>query len=134
MQIEQVHPNHIVAMWPSVEKMLAKALVRGGQEYTIDQLKVYLITGGQTLLIAYDESGVHGAATIETARFPNATIAFVTAIGGRAIAVPENFAQLKAWCKSHGHTAIRGAAFEAVARLWEQFGSKEIYRIVEIPL
>lgn len=88
----------------------------------------------QSLLIAYDDDGIHGAATIETNRFPNATIAYVTAIGGRAIALPENFSQLVDWCKACGHTAIRGAAFESVARLWKQFGSKEIYRIVEIEL
>ena len=134
MRVEQVHPNHIVSIWHKVEPFLARALARGQHEYTVDQLKVMLVSGMQTLLIAYNDLGVSGAATIETCRFPNATVAFITAIGGRGIANQDAFGQLKEWCKQHGHTAIRGAAFPSVARLWEQFGSKEIYRTVEIGL
>jgi len=134
VRVEQVHPNHIVSIWPKVEPFLSRALARGQHEYTAEQLKVILICGGQTLLVAYSDLGISGAATIETCRFPNATVAFVTAIGGRGIATQEAFSQLKEWCKKCGHTAIRGAAFPSVARLWEQFGSKEIYRTVEIGL
>lgn len=134
MHVEQVHPNHIVAMWPQVEQMLSGALTHAHGEYTVDQLKVMLVNGSQTLLVAYDDVGIKGAATIETCRYPNRTIAYVTAIGGRGIANREAFQQLEDWCKNHGHTHIRGAVFESIARLWQRFEAKEIYRIVEIEL
>ena len=121
-------------MWPKVEQMLTDALTHACGEYTVEQLKVMLVNGSQSLLVAYDDTGVHGAATIETCRFPNKTIAYVTAIGGRGIATKDAFDQLKSWCANHGHTQIRGAVFESIARLWQRFDAKEIYRIVEIEL
>lgn len=134
MRVEQIHPNHVVALWPQVENLLGGALEHAAGEYTLDQLKAMLVSGAQALLVSHDESGVTGATTVETCRFPNKTIAYVTAIGGRGIATPEAFAQLKAWCQNNGHTHIRGAVFESIARLWKRFEAKEIYRIVEIDL
>lgn len=135
MRLEHVHPHHIASIWPSVEKYLAGAMVHSAGEYNLDQLKAMLSMGNQTLLVLVGENGICGAATVATENYPNACIAFVTAIGGRAVAKPEHFALLAEWLKAHGYTAIRGAAFEAVARLWrKQFNAKEIYRVVEIPL
>lgn len=134
MKVEHVHPNHVVKIWPQVEPFLTAALVHGQQEYSVDQLKVFLVSGAQALLVAHDDQGIKGAATIETCRFPNATIAFITAIGGRGIANKDAFSQLKAWCTNAGFTAIRGATFESAAQLWKRFESKEIYRVVEIKL
>ncbi len=136
MRVEAVHQNHIPAVWPKAEGFLAEAMVHSAGEYTLEQLKVYLVTGIQTLLLLIDEGGtVRGAASIATESYPNACVAFVTAIGGRDIARPQYFAQLADWCRQRGYTCIRGAAFEAVARLWrKQFQAKEIYRVVEIPL
>ena len=136
MRIEHVHPSHIAAIWPQIEPMLALAMAHSAGEYTLEQLKVYLVTGIQQLLVFVDDEagGICGALTVATEVFPNKCVAFVTSIAGRAIAVDGNFDQFKAWCKSKGFTDIRGAAFEAVARLWRKFNAKEIYRVVEIPL
>ncbi len=135
MRVELVHPNHIAAIWPNVEGFLAEAMAHSAGEYTLEQLKVYLATGIQTLLVLVKEDKVCGAATVAPENYPNACVAFITAIGGRDIARPEHFAKLAEWCRERGYTCIRGAAFEAVARLWrKQFQAKEIYRVVEIPL
>ena len=136
MRVQEVHQNHIAALWPLVEGYLAGAMAHSAGEYTLEQLKVFLSTGSQVLLVAIDDDGsFSGAATIATQNYPNICAAFVTAIGGRMIANKENFDQLRDWCRDRGFTAIRGAAFEAVARLWrKQFNAKEIYRVVEIPL
>ncbi len=136
MRLEAVHQNHIPAIWPNVEGFLAEAMTHSAGEYTLEQLKVYLVTGVQVLLVLVDDNDrLRGAAAIATETYPNACVAFVTAIGGRDIARSEHFAKLADWCRQRGYTCIRGAAFEAVARLWRrQFQAKEIYRVVEIPL
>ena len=134
VRLEFVHPNHIASIWPSVEGYLAGAMEHSAGEYNLDQLKAMLATGTQTLLVLVGDNGIVGAATVATENYPNACIAFVTAIGGKAIAEPAHFAQLADWLRAQGYTAIRGAAFEAVARLWRRFNAKEIYRVVEIPL
>jgi len=134
MRLEHVHPHHIASIWPSVEGFLADAMTHSAGEYNLDQLKAMLAAGSQTLLVLVGEKGICGAASVATENYPNACIAFVTAIGGRAIAKPEYFALIADWLRAQGYTAIRGAAFEAVARLWRRFNATEIYRVVEIPL
>ena len=135
MRLEPVHPNHIASIWPSVESYLEGAMMHSAGEYNLDQLKSMLAMGNQSLFVIVDDTqGIVGAATVATENYPNACIAFVTAIGGRAIASEDNFALLADRLRTLGYTAIRGAAFESVARLWRKFNAKEIYRVVEIPL
>ena len=135
MRLEPVHPQHVVALWPQVAPFLERAFVHSAGEYSLEQLKALLTSGQQTLLILIDEDkALHGALTIATENYPNACVAFVTAVGGRQIVSPENFAQLFEWCRSRGYTTIRGASFASVGRLWRRFGAREIYRVVEMKL
>ncbi|MBK9497419.1 MAG: hypothetical protein IPO08_23435 [Xanthomonadales bacterium] len=135
MKLEYIHPHHVVSVWPRVEKMLADAIAFSGGEYSADQLKVLLVTGHQVLLIALDGDDVAGAVTVASECYPNVTVAFITAIGGRLISDADLFSQLKAWCLQRGYTRIRGLARESVARLWRQkFKFYEISRVVEVSL
>jgi hypothetical protein len=135
MNLLQVNPNYVCQLWPKVSGMLEKALLTGGGEYNIDQLKVYLTEGKKTLLVADNEGEIIGAAAITLIQYPNDFICFVSAIGGKMIANRNLFSQLEDWARSQGCTKIQGAAFESVARLWRQrFGVIERYRIVEKPL
>lgn len=132
MRIHQVNPSYVCQIWPSVEGFLSSALMTGGGEYNVDQLKGFLTDGRQCLLVADDDGEIKGACAISFNSYPNEYIAFVTAIGGRMIANKDLFSQLCEWAKSQGATKIRGAAFESVERLWRQkFGFEERYRIVE---
>lgn len=133
MFVEEVPPRFVQQIWPRVGAMLDAAMAHSAGEYTTDQLKVMLAQGTQSLLVAADESGTfHGAASVAFENYPNERVAFITAIGGRLIADKQLFDELCQWARKQGCTVIRGAAFEAVARLWRQrFGVAEIYRIVE---
>lgn len=135
MQIEQIHPNFVQQLWPVVGPMLERALVHSGGEYSAEHLRMMVVRHEQVLLVAVSDGKPIGAATVEFANFPNDRIAFITAVGGRMLARQEVFEQLKEWCRLNGCTKIRGAANEAVARLWKQrFDMKERYRIVEAEL
>ena len=115
--------------------MMERALVFSGGEYSAEHLRMMLVRGEQVLLVAMQGKTIIGAASVAFENYPNDRIAFITAIGGRMIAEPELFDQLKYWCRANGCTKIRGAAREAVARLWKQkFGIGERYRIVEAQL
>ena len=132
MKLQVVNPNYICQIWGKVSDMIVNGLKHSGGEYSADQLKMYLVRGEQTLLIAENESGIKGAATVQFINYPNDRVCFITAIGGRMIANNEMFNQLTDWAKAQGCTKIQGAAFESVARLWRQrFGVTERYRIVE---
>lgn len=113
--------------------MLTLALEHSGGEYSAQQLQFMLVRGEQTLLIAESGDGkIIGAVAVAFENYPNARIAFITAIGGRMISTPDLYDQLTNWCRTNGCTKIRGAARESIARLWKQkFGFEQRYIIVE---
>lgn len=132
MNVHQVNPNYIHQIWPKVESMLSDALDKGAVEYSIDHLKLYLVTGQQSLYVADDNGEIRGACSIAWENFPNDRIAFITAIGGRMISKPDLLAQLKDHMRANGATKFRGACDELIARLWERkFNIKVRYLIVE---
>jgi len=130
--IRHVPVQYVNQAWPLVEQYLAEAVQYGGDDYTLDQVRVYIATGQWLLVVAADESGaVKGAATVSFSNYPNDRVAFVTFIGGRLISNQETFKQFKDLLKANGATKIQGAAREAIARLWGRYGFEERYRIVE---
>lgn len=120
--------------WNDVAPLLASAMVHVDGEYTLDQLKVMLVDGKQTLLVLVDEDNkIQTAFTIEWIDYPNDRIAFLTAIGGKTDL--NAFNQFKDWVKASGGTKIQGATFESVARLWKmKLGFKHKYTIMEYAL
>ena len=130
--IRHVPVQYVNQAWPLVEQYLAEAVQYGGDDYTLDQVKVYVATGQWLLVVASDQAGaVKGAATVSFINYPNDRVAFVTFIGGRLISNQDTFKQFKDLLKANGATKIQGAAREAIARLWSRYGFKERYIIVE---
>jgi hypothetical protein len=126
-----VETHRVQQIWKDVEDMLAKAMAHSGGEYSLEQLKVMLTQGKQTLCVgAEDDLKIKCALTIEWINYPNDRVAFITAIGGRTDKL--GFEQFENWVRANGGTKIQGAAFEAVARLWKRaYGFENRYIIVE---
>ena len=130
--IRHVPVQYVHQAWPLVKDCLADAIACGGDDYTVEQVQVYLATGQWLLVVAADESGaIKGAATINFCNYPNDRVAFVTFIGGRLISNQNTFNQFKDLLKNNGATKIQGAARESIARLWSRYGFEERYIIVE---
>ena len=135
LSVQLVPLSLIHTTWPLVEKFIEDALQWGEDDYTIEQVKVYITKGDWMLLVAVDEDGlIHGAAAVNIYNMPNARIAFVVAIGGRLISSDETYAQLCSLVKSFGATKIRGVARESIAKLWKRYGFEERYILVEAKL
>ena len=134
MNIQRVDVGHIHQVWPLVEGHLASALEHSKGDYTLESVKVLLVTGQWLLLVAVDDDGVQGAATVSFTSRPHDRVAFITAIGGKLISSEDTFAQLKALLGSLGATCIEGAARDSIARLWARYGFEEKYKIVEVKI
>lgn len=134
VKVYQVERGEIVALWPRVEPWLSEAFKIYPVEYTLDQLKALLVVGAQTLLVAVANERVVGAATIAPVLFPNESVAFITALGGVAVSSEDVFNQLRDWCRSKGHTCIRGTVRKSVARLYGRLGFKETLRVIEVKI
>jgi len=133
--LKLVHiPAHFIAqIWEKVCPFIANALEYAQDDYTIDQVKVYLSTGQWIMIVASNEiNEVVGASTITFHNYPNDRVAFVTAVGGKFISDTDTYNQFKEILKGFGATKIQGAARKAIARLWRtKLGFKERHIIVE---
>lgn len=126
-----VPQTHIQQTWDKVSKMLGDAMEHSGGEYDVDQLKVMLVEGRQTLLVtANEDMSIKCSFAIEWINHPNDRVAFITAIGGKTC--KEGWNQFLEWVKANGGTKIQGAAYESVARLWKRlYGFENRYILVE---
>ena len=131
LDLKIVPTTHIQQSWDDVEQLLASAMEHSAGEYDINQLKVMLTKGTQTLLVGVNsENKIKCALTIEWINYPNDRVAFITAIGGRTC--KNSWNQFIEWVKINGGTKIQGAAYESVARLWKRsYGFENRYIIVE---
>jgi hypothetical protein len=135
MKIQHVPSQHAAQTWPLVEEYLAKSQAHSKGDYTLDQIKMYVLTSVWLLLVGTDdENKIHGAMTVEFQNRPNHRVAFITGTGGKSIINDETFKQLEVICRANGATAIECAARDSVFRLLDRFGFKDKYRIVEVIL
>jgi len=120
--IQTVSPIHVHQMWDIVGPFIKSAVdvALGSVDCSVDQLKMQLVNGSQTLLVAVEDEKVIGAATIQVSSFPNHRVATMTTVGGRCIVDEETFNQVVAWAKAQGATKIRAYASGARVRLYRQ--------------
>jgi hypothetical protein len=117
-----------------VEGFIDSALKFSKGDYDTQAAKVFVSTGQWSLLVAVDDQGVQGAATVSFFNRPHDRVAFITAIGGKLISSPETFVQLKQILSRYGATCIEGAARDSIARLWTRYGFSEKYKIVGVSI
>ena len=118
--VQIVAPNNIYNVWEDVKSYLEASINVSEGDFTLDQLKLLLGRGEQTLLVSVNENNVlNGAMTVEFINRPNARIMFITALGGNEIVNNETFGQVETWAKLQGATKASAWAQEAQARLYK---------------
>lgn len=135
MNVFPLNVAYLHQHWEEIEKYLQSALDLGGvEEFTLDQMKVYIVNGNWTLFVVEENKKLCGAVVVAFANYPNDRIAFVTAIGGKFISSKETSDKFKTLLKNMGATKIQGAARESVARLWKRIGFTNKQILVEYKL
>ena len=133
--VQPVTVQYAAQVWPLVEEHIEEALKYANGDYTIDQLKAFVCTGQQTLIVAVDsDNKIQGAATIFFDNGPNDRVAFITAVGGKMITGKDTFLQLRAVLGLQGATKIQGAVRPSMARLSKKYGFNEVAVLMEIKL
>ena len=118
--VQIVAPNNIYSNWDKVEAYLKASISVSTHDCTIEQLKMLLVRGEQTLLISVNEnSKLNGAMTVEFINYPNNRVMHITALGGHGIVNDETFSQVESWAKMQGATKASAWAQEAQARLYK---------------
>lgn len=136
MKLVHIPTQFVAQTWEKACPFIANALEYAQDDYTIDQVKVYLSTGQWIMIVASNEiNEVVGASTITFHNYPNDRVAFVTTVGGKFISDTDTYNQFKEILKGFGATKIQGAARKSIARLWRtKLGFKERHIIVEAKL
>lgn len=118
--VQIVAPNNIYNVWADVESYLNASINVSGGDFTLDQLKLLLVRGEQTLLVSVNkENNINGAMTVEFINNANARTMFITALGGSGIVNEETFSQVETWAKMQGATKASAWAQETQARLYK---------------
>jgi hypothetical protein len=118
--VQIVAPNNVYHVWEDIKEYLNASINVSGGDFTLDQLKLLLIRGEQSLLISVNKNNkINGAMTVEFINSPNARTMFITALGGSGIVNDETFSQVETWAKMQGATKASAWAQEAQARLYK---------------
>jgi hypothetical protein len=118
--VQIVAPNNVYHVWEDIKEYLNASINVSGGDFTLDQLKLLLARGEQSLLVSVDESNkINGAMTVEFINNANARTMFITALGGNGIVNDETFSQVETWAKMQGATKASAWAQEAQARLYK---------------
>ncbi len=135
MKVQNVPVNHAAQTWGLVEKYLTESQLHAKEDYSLDQIKLYVLTGQWLLLVATDDdNNIHGAMTVEFQNRANNRVAFITGTGGKFIINEDTFKQLENICRINGATKIECAARDSISRLLGRVGFNEKYIILEVSL
>jgi hypothetical protein len=131
MKILRIPTDQIAQRWQAIAPFIKDSLAHSGEDFTIDQVKVYLSSGQWLTLGVFGEQTMLGVIAVQFTNMPNDRVAFITAIGGKNITNSDTFNQFQAILKAHGATKIQGGVRESVARLWRRLGFSQRYILVE---
>lgn len=129
--VQIVAPNNVYNVWADIENYLNASINVSNNDMTLDQLKLLLVRGEQTLLVSVNENNkINGAMTVEFINHPNARTMFITALGGLGIVNDETFSQVETWARMQGATKAAAWAQEAQARLYKIKANFDTVRMV----
>ena len=118
--VQIVAPNNVYHVWNDISNYLEASINVSGGDFTLEQLKLLLVRGEQTLLVSVNNNKkINGAMTVEFINNPNARTMFITALGGNGIVNNETFSQVETWAKMQGATKASAWAQETQARLYK---------------
>ena len=119
-QLQTVAPSQIHQTWELVKPFFDASFEQSTGDCTVDQLKMLLANGSQTLFVVVDDDKVIGAFSVDMQNSPNHRVAHTTAMGGRGLFDKDTVSQYETWAKLQGATKIRAWAREPQARLYRQ--------------
>lgn len=134
MKVQTVDVAYITQIWSAVAPFIAGGL-KYTDDYTLDQIKVYLSSGAWTLLVAVDDlQQIHGVCTVAFENGANDRTAIITTLGGKFVVLQEIFDQVCTIVRRLGATRVQAYTRDTAIRLYEKVGLKKKATLMEIRL
>lgn len=130
MQILNVPLELVNQVWDRAGACMERAFEYAQGDYTLEDARVFAVSGMWQLVVAEEDDDIKGAALIMYFNRPRDRVAFVLAMGGRLITGKDTFNQFKGILRANGATYIEGAARDEILRLWAKFGVVKKYNII----
>lgn len=135
LTVRPVTQDYVAQTWPLVEGFIAETLPYSGDDYTLDQVRMYVTMGLWILLVSVDEQNqVHGAMTLNVFNNANHRVAYVTTTAGKGICSAEALEQVKLIMRDLGATKIQAGCRPSMARMLGKLGFKERHTVVEVKI
>lgn len=133
VKVTDVNTEDIELLWPRVEPFLQGALEHSQGEYSLEDIKLQLMTGLMRLWIAYDEEGIILASAVSEIRiFPQKRVCFVILMGGENMERwLHTSAAVQHWAMENGADSVVGYVRKGLAKKLKDFGYREIYTVVQ---
>lgn len=133
--VDVVPLEFVNIVWPKIEEYVANALVYSNGTLSLDEVKVRVVDGSWTIIVAIDNADtIQGAAIVSFFNRTDNRVAYVSAIGGRLITNKETFSQFCDILKRYGATCIEGTVRDSLLRLWERIGARKQSNYIQITL
>jgi hypothetical protein len=134
MKVQTVDVAYITQIWSAVSPFIDSAL-KHTDDYTTDQVKVFLVTGAWLLLVAVDDlQQIHGVATVSFSNGANHRTATITTLGGKGVVTKDIFEQVCKIVRSMGATRVQVFTRNAAIRLYEKVKLEKKATLMEIKL
>jgi hypothetical protein len=135
MPLYQVAPRELPELWPIAAPMLQKAIDVEPDFITIEQAENFIRTGKAHLLVWEEpDVGVTGAAMVEFLDYPRERVAHISLTGGKGIANPLVFDEVKNWMRLYGATKAQCWTKGALVRVYEKIGFENTQQVMRIKL
>jgi hypothetical protein len=126
--IEGVLHKDVLSVWPQVEPLLNKALLRRHGEYTSEDILGFLRSRDMQLWTASD-GVIRAAAISQIISYPQLKVCLFTHLGGSGLRFWKAAQPLiESWARSQGCQALRAGGRRGWARV---FGMQEVYTVAE---
>ena len=135
LEVQYVPTEYVAQTWPYVETYFQDALEHSGDDYTLDQARLYLNLGHWDLLVAVDsDKQVVGAGAINFSQSANHRTAFIALMGGKFIINKDLFGRMCDFLKQKGATRVHAQVRPSMERLTRRVGFKKVSTLVEVKL
>lgn len=135
LEVQYVPTEYVAQTWPFVEDHLKDAVGYSNDDYTLDQVRLYLNLGHWDLLVAVDD-GKHvvGAGAINFSQSANHRTAFIALMGGKFIINKDLFGKMCEFLKQKGATRVQAQVRPSMERLTRRVGFNNVSTLVEVKL
>jgi len=134
MIVQHLHQNYCAQNWNLVEDYIKDA-VQHSDDYSAEQVKVYVLSGAWILLLILDEEkNIHGALTVSFENGANNRTAIITTLGGKTVVNKKLFEQVCNVVKNYGATRVQCYARDSAARLYQNVGFNKKATLMEFKL